>query len=85
MTGSLSARATYTDGEGAGKSAVEAAADVADNTANVAPEFPDTETGAKKRGNEGTVCAHGHREPRYSQWTPTTDPNRRADLHAEWR
>ena len=53
-TGSLSAKATYTDGEGTGKSAVKAAPnDVVANTANVAPEFPEAETGMREVA-EGT-------------------------------
>ena len=53
--GPLSAKASYTDGEGTAKSAVKAAAnDVVENTANVAPEFPDTETGMREVA-EGTT------------------------------
>ena len=45
----LSARASYTDDHGAGKSVVKATAnEVVENEANVAPKFPDTETGARK-------------------------------------
>ena len=52
--GALSAKASYTDGEGAGKSAVLAAANpVVVNTENVAPKFPDTETGMREVA-EGT-------------------------------
>ena len=52
--GPLSAKASYTDAEGTGKSAVKAAAnDVVENTANVAPEFPEAETGARSV-DEGT-------------------------------
>ena len=47
--GLLSARASYTDGHGASKSVVKAATNlVVANLANVAPKFPDTETGARK-------------------------------------
>ena len=50
----LSAKATYTDGHGANKMAVGPAANtVVVNTANVAPKFPDTETGMRKVA-EGT-------------------------------
>ncbi len=48
-TGELSAKASYTDGHGANKEATkEAANDVVANTANVAPKFPDTESGVRK-------------------------------------
>ena len=54
--GFLSAKASYTDGHGAGKSAVLAAANaVVENAANVAPKFPDTETGMREVA-EGTVA-----------------------------
>ena len=57
-TGPLSAKASYTDGHGADKSAVgpEVARAVVDNTANVAPKFPETETGMREVA-EGTVAA----------------------------
>ena len=46
--GALSARASYTDDHGAGKSKVKQTTNVvAANLANVAPKFPDTETGAR--------------------------------------
>ncbi len=55
-TGTLSAKATYTDGHGANKEAVGPAAnDVVVNLANVAPKFPDTETGARSVA-EGTAA-----------------------------
>ena len=48
-TGMLSAKASYTDGEGASKSAVRSAANlVVENTANVAPKFPAAETGMRE-------------------------------------
>ena len=48
-TGELSAKASYTDGHGANKEATkEAANEVVENTANVAPKFPDTEGGVRK-------------------------------------
>ena len=47
--GFLSAKASYTDGHGAVKSAVLAAANaVVVNIENVAPKFPDTETGMRE-------------------------------------
>ena len=52
--GPLSARARYTDDHGAGKSVVsETTHEVVANVANVAPKFPDTETGVRKVA-EGT-------------------------------
>ena len=51
-TGPLSAKATYTDGEGAGKMAVGSEADVIVNLENVAPKFPDTETGMREVAEE---------------------------------
>ena len=51
----LSAKASYTDGHGAGKSAVGSEADVVANTANVAPKFPETETGMREVA-EGTAA-----------------------------
>ena len=47
-TGPLSAKASYTDGEGTGKSASGAGADVVVNIANVAPKFASSETGMRK-------------------------------------
>ena len=48
-TGDLSVRASYTDGHGAGKLVVEEMANmVVANLANVAPKFPDTETGMRE-------------------------------------
>ena len=48
-TGILSVMASYTDGHGAGKSVTEQTSNpVVPNLANVAPEFPDTETGVRK-------------------------------------
>ena len=55
--GMLSARASYTDGEGAGKSAVGTEANVVMNLANVAPEFA-SETDARSV-LEGTAAAMG--------------------------
>ena len=53
--GALSAKATYTDGHGANKMAVGGATnDVVVNIANVAPKFPDAETGMRKVA-EGTA------------------------------
>ena len=45
--GALSAKARYTDGHGANKEVIEEAAAVIVNLANVAPKFPDTETGMR--------------------------------------
>ena len=54
--GDLSAKASYTDGEGANKSAIgSSTAGVIVNNANVAPEFPDTETGMREV-DENTVA-----------------------------
>ena len=54
--GDLSAKASYTDGHGANKEAIkEAANTVVVNTANVAPKFPDTETGMREVA-EGTAA-----------------------------
>ena len=53
--GMLSAKASYTDGEGTGKSAVgTTVAPVVVNTANVAPKFPSSETGMREV-DEGMV------------------------------
>ena len=55
-TGILSVRASYTDVHGAGKSVVEQTAhEVVANLANVAPKFPDTETGMREVA-EGTAA-----------------------------
>ena len=56
MTGDLSAKASYTDGHGANKEAAGAANAVVANSANVAPEFPATETGMREVP-EGTAAA----------------------------
>ena len=57
-TGPLSAKASYTDGHGAVKSAVGTEANVVENTANVAPKFPDTETGVREVAENNNVDAN---------------------------
>ena len=54
-TGMLSAKASYTDGEGTGKSMVGTEAEVVANIANVAPKFASSETGMREVA-EGTAA-----------------------------
>ena len=55
-TGFLTVRASYTDGHGAGKSVIQQAVDVVVNLANVAPEFPATETGMREVAEDASAA-----------------------------
>ena len=74
--GPLSAKASYTDGEGTGKSAVgTTVAPVVVNTANVAPKFPSSETGMREVA-EGPAADPAAEPPPYIEEAVTaTDAN----------